>query len=71
MEKNSQQDIYMSNVNNSHEKKESTFAYQKRISPLKEQIVSLGEKNMDNTIWVIRRWLKEEMGLINAPKKIR
>ena len=49
-------------------KKESTIAYKKRIAPIKEAIIHLGEKNMDNTVWVIRRWLKDEMGSINTPK---
>ena len=58
----------MSNLSNSltnKGKKESSLAYQKRIGSIKEQILFLGEKNMDNTIWVIRRWLKDEMGIIN------
>ena len=59
----------MSNVNTPAAdtgKKESSVAYKKRIGPLKEQILYIGERNMDKTIWVIRRWLKDETGLVNA-----
>jgi len=61
----------MSNISASTDtvKKESSFAYQKRITPIKEQIAYLSERNMDNTVWVLRRWLKDEMGLLNTPKK--
>lgn len=63
----------MSNIRNSApdpNKRESSVSYQKRISPIKDQIISLGEKNMDNTLWVIRKWLKNEMGLINTRNKV-
>ena len=49
-------------------KRESSLVYNNRVTPIKEQIIYLGEKNMDNTVWVIRRWLNDEMGLINKPR---
>ncbi len=44
---------------------QNVVAYQKRVSKLKENILYVCEKNMDNTLWVLRRWLRDEMNLVN------
>lgn len=51
--------------------KENSFAYQRRMNPMKEQILSLCEKNMDNTLWVVRKWFRDEMELVNSPDNKR
>lgn len=53
------------------EKRESRASYKARVDPLKQNIIAIGEKHMENTLWVIRRWLRDEMELINAPKKTK
>ncbi len=44
--------------------------YQQRVAELKEKVIRLSEKNMDNTIWVLRRWLNNDMKLINPKKEL-
>lgn len=56
----------MSNMQQKTTKRESQASYRARVEPLKQNIISLGEKHMDNTLWVIRRWLRDEMDLINV-----
>lgn len=46
-------------------KKESHVEYQERIGVIKNDIVCLGERNMDNTVRVIRRWINGDMRIIN------
>lgn len=50
---------------NTEQRKESSKEYQQRLAGIKNDIVSLGERNMDNTIRIIRRWLNDDMRIIN------
>lgn len=46
-------------------KKEGHLEYQQRVAPIKNEIITLGERNMDNTVRVIRRWLNGDTRIIN------
>ena len=50
---------------NEEKRKESVREYQQRLTGIKNDIVTLGERNMDNTIRNIRRWLNDDMRIIN------
>lgn len=50
---------------NEEKRKESVREYQQRLTGIKNDIVTLGERNMDNTIRIIRRWLNDDMRIIN------
>lgn len=50
---------------NEEKRKESVREYQQRLAGIKNDIVTLGERNMDNTIRIIRRWLNDDMRIIN------
>lgn len=47
------------------QRKENPKEYQQRLAGIKNDIVTLGERNMDNTIRIIRRWLNDDMRIIN------
>lgn len=47
------------------QKKEGHLEYQQRVAPIKNEIITLGERNMDNTVRVIRRWLNDDTRIIN------
>ena len=50
---------------NTEQRKESPKGYQQRLAGIKNDILTLGERNMDNTIRIIRRWLNDDMRIIN------
>ena len=50
---------------NEEKRKESVREYQQRLTGIKNDIVTLGERNMDNTIRIIRRGLNDDMRIIN------
>ncbi len=50
---------------NIEQRKENPKEYQQRLAGIKNDIVTLGERNMDNTIRIIRRWLNDDMRIIN------
>ena len=50
---------------NTEQRKESPKEYQQRLAGIKNDILTLGERNMDNTIRIIRRWLNDDMRIIN------
>lgn len=50
---------------NEEKRKENVREYQQRLAGIKNDIVTLGERNMDNTIRIIRRWLNDDMRIIN------
>ena len=50
---------------NDDSRKNSPNAYQKRLAGIKNEIVMLCERNMDNTVRTIRRWLNDDMLIIN------
>lgn len=52
-------------MNNDETRKESPKEYQQRLTGIKTEIVTLCERNMDNTIRTIRRWLNDDMRIIN------
>ncbi len=55
----------MSNEQKQNSKGRDVVAYQKRVTALKDAILYTCERNMENTVWVIRRWLRDEMDLVN------
>lgn len=50
---------------NIEQRRENPKEYQQRLAGIKNDILSLGERNMDNTIRIIRRWLNNDMRIIN------
>ncbi len=54
-----------SSASNNNPKKTNHVEYQQRIAPIKNEILNLGERNMENTIRVIRRWLNDDTRIIN------
>ena len=50
---------------NDDSRKNSPNAYHKRLAGIKNEIVMLCERNMDNTVRTIRRWLNDDMRIIN------
>lgn len=52
-------------TDNEDPRKNSPNAYQQRLAGIKNEIVTLCERNMDNTVRTIRRWLNDDMRIIN------
>lgn len=50
---------------NNEPRKETPKQYQQRLAGIKNEIVTLCERNMDNTVRTIRRWLNDDMRIIN------
>ncbi len=46
-------------------KKEHHLEYQQRVGQVKNAILILGERNMENTMRVIKRWLNDDTRIIN------
>lgn len=55
----------MSNVKKEETKKEGHVEYQQRLGQVKNAILTLGERNMENTMRVIKRWLNDDTRIIN------